>query len=60
MHNMLAILIDKKSYLRFYCNSSNPNNFAVILFIVHKPIFGPYAVAVATKLPPSRWHNPWL
>ncbi len=39
MHNMLQILIGKKSYLRFYCNSSNPNNFAVILIIVRKPIF---------------------
>ncbi len=39
MHNMLQKLIDKKSFLRFYCNSSNLNNFTVILLIVHKPIF---------------------
>jgi hypothetical protein len=39
MHNMLQILIDKTSFLIFCCNSSNPNNFAVILIIVHKPIF---------------------
>jgi hypothetical protein len=36
---MLQILIDKKSFLGFYCNSSSLNNFAVILIIIHKPIF---------------------
>ena len=41
MHNKLQILIDEKSFLRFCCNSSNLNNFAVILIIVHKPIFDP-------------------
>ncbi len=39
MHNMLQILMDKKSFLRFCCNSSNLNNFAVILIIIYKPIF---------------------
>jgi hypothetical protein len=39
MHNMLQILIDKKSFLRIYCKSSSPNKFTVILVIVHKPIF---------------------
>jgi hypothetical protein len=41
MHNMPQMLIDKKSFLRFFCNSSNPNNFPVVLIIVHKPILIP-------------------
>ena len=39
MHNILQILIDKKSFLRIYCNSSSLNKFTVILVIVRKLIF---------------------
>ncbi len=39
MYNMLHILTGKKSILSFNCNSISLNNSAVILVIVHKPIF---------------------
>ncbi len=39
MYNMLHILIGKKPILSFNCNSISPNNFVIILVIIHKPIF---------------------
>ena len=41
MYNMLQMLKNKKSFLRFSFDSSNTNDFVVELIIVHKPILIP-------------------
>ncbi len=60
MYSMIQKLIGKKSILSFNCNSSITNNFTLHWLSYISLFLIPKTVAVATKSPPSRWHNPQL